>query len=64
MSISRKAKDVLMRATTTGREIACASEETEKELIRLGLMSYTQKPLMRPTYEGRKLASNWQRVRR
>ncbi len=64
MSISRKAKDTLMRAVTTGREIACVAEETEKELIRLGLMIYSTRPLMKPTYEGKKLASNWQRNRR
>lgn len=61
--ISRKAKSVLMRSYTVGREIACVDEETEKELIRTGLMTYSSKPLLKPTYEGKKMAQNWQRAR-
>jgi hypothetical protein len=64
MSISRKAKNLILRAYTLKREIASVDEAVEKELLTSGFARYTQRPLMALTFDGRRYAENMQRNRR
>ncbi len=64
MSISRKAKNLILRAYTLKREIASVDEAVEKELLTSGFARYTNRPLMTLTFEGRNYASNMVRNRR
>jgi hypothetical protein len=64
MSISRKAKNFILRAYTIKKDLSTVDEAVEKELLTSGFARYTQRPLMALTYDGRRYAENMQRNRR
>jgi hypothetical protein len=64
MSISRKAKNFILRAYTIKKDLSTVDEAVEKELLTSGFARYTHKPLMALTYDGRRYAENMQRNRR
>lgn len=51
--ITPKARSLLLRSHSTGRDIASFDERIEKEVISLGYATYTTKPLLRLTYDGK-----------
>lgn len=64
MSISRKAKNFILRAYTIKKDLSTVDEAVEKELLTSGFARYTQRPLMALTYDGKNYASNMIRNRR
>jgi len=61
--ISSKAKQLLIQAHRTGRDFCSFDPKIESEIMKLGYGQYTTKPLMKLSYDGRKAASNWARVK-
>ena len=61
--ISSKAKQLLIHAHRTGRDFCSFDPKIESEIMKLGYGQYTTKPLMKLSYDGRKAANNWARVK-
>ena len=61
--ISPKLRSVILKAYKTNREIGIFDESLERECINSGMMRYSNKPLMKLSFEGRNYASNQQRAK-
>lgn len=58
-----KLRSVILKAYKTNREIGVFDESLERECINSGMMRYSNKPLMKLSFEGRNYAANQDRVK-
>lgn len=61
--ISTKLRSVILKAYKTNREIGVFDESLERECINSGMMRYSNKPLMKISFEGKCWASNQEKVK-
>lgn len=61
--ISPKLRSVILKAYKTNREIGVFDESLEKECIQSGMMRYSNKPLMKLSFEGKCYAANQDRIK-
>lgn len=62
-TLSPKLRSVILKAYKTNREIGIFDESLERECIQSGMMRYSNKPLMKISFEGKCWASNQEKVK-